>query len=56
MFEVSRIEQDLVCQDNRRDNIEAIWKVLKNEKVEYYLKLKLVLLFSIKYPNDKEIK
>lgn len=56
VFEVSRIEQDLVCQDNRRDNIEAIWKVLKNEKVEYYLKLKLVLLFSIKYPNDKEIK
>lgn len=24
--------------------------------MEYYLKLKLVLLFSIKYPNDKEIK
>jgi hypothetical protein len=29
---------------------------MKNETVEYYLKLKLVLLFSIKYPNDKEIK
>jgi hypothetical protein len=29
---------------------------MKNERVEYYLKLKLVLLFSIKYPNDKEIK
>ncbi len=56
IFEVSRIEQDLICQDNRRENIEAIWKILKNTTVEYYLKLKLVLLFSIKYPNDKQIK
>lgn len=53
---MSRIEQDLICQDNRKDNIEAIWKIMKTESVEYYLKLKLVLLFSIKYPNDKEIK
>jgi vacuolar protein sorting-associated protein 45 len=56
IFEVSRIEQDTICQDNRKDNIEAIWKILKNERIEYYLKLKLVLLFSVKYPNDKEIK
>jgi len=53
IFEVSRIEQDLICQDNRKDNIEAIWKILRTEKIEYYLKLKLVLLFSIKFPNDK---
>jgi vacuolar protein sorting-associated protein 45 len=53
---VSRIEQDLICQDNRKDIIEAILKIMKNDSVEYYLKLKLVLLFSIKYPNDKEIK
>lgn len=46
----------MICQDNRKDNIEAIWKIIKTETVEYYLKLKLVLLFSIKYPNDKEIK
>ena len=53
---MSKIEQDTICQDNRKDNIEAIWKILKNDKIEYYLKLKLVLLFSIKYPNDKEIR
>lgn len=28
LFEVSRVEQDLVCQDNR--NVEVIWKILKN--------------------------
>ena len=53
---MSRIEQDTICQDNRKDNIEAIWKIIKNNKMDYYLKLKLVILFSIKYPNDKEIK
>jgi vacuolar protein sorting-associated protein 45 len=56
LFEVSRVEQDLICQDSRNSNIECIWKILKNQKIEYYLKLKLVLLFSIKYINDKEIK
>ena len=33
-----------------------MWKILRNDKIEYYLKFKLVLLFSVKYPNDKEIK
>lgn len=33
LFEVSKIEQDLVCQDNRTGNIEAIWKILKNDKI-----------------------
>ena len=56
LFEVSKIEQDLVCQDSRSNNIEAIWKILRNDKIEYYLKFKLVLIFSTKYPNDKEIK
>ena len=56
LFEVSKIEQDLVCQDSRSNNIDVIWKILRNDKIEYYLKFKLVLLFSIKYPNDKEIK
>jgi vacuolar protein sorting-associated protein 45 len=56
LFEVSRVEQDLICQDNRGNNIEGVWKVLKNEKIEYYLKCKLVLLYSVKYPNDREIK
>lgn len=56
IYEVSRVEQDLICQDSRKDSIEAIWKILKNDQIEYYLKLKLVILFSIKYPNDKEIK
>lgn len=36
--------------------VDEIWKIIKNEKIEYYLKFKLVLLYSIKYPNDKEIK
>lgn len=53
---MSRIEQDVICQDNRKDNIESIWKILKNDRIDYYLKLKLVILFSIKYPNDKELK
>lgn len=53
LYEVSRVEQDLICQDSRSNNIEGVWKVLRNPKIEYYLKLKLVLLYSIKYPNDK---
>lgn len=56
LYEVSRVEQDLICQDSRSNNIEGVWKVLRNPKIEYYLKLKLVLLYSIKYPNDKELK
>lgn len=53
LFEVSKVEQDLVCQDSRSSNIEAIWRTLKNEKIDYYLKFKLLLIFSTKYPNDK---
>lgn len=53
LYEVSRVEQDLICQDSRSNNIEGVWKVLRNPKIEYYLKLKLVILYSVKYPNDK---
>ena len=53
---MSKIEQDLVCQDSRSSNIDAVWRILKNEKIDFYLKFKLILLFSSKYPNDKEQK
>ena len=56
LFEVSKVEQDLVCQDSRSSIIDSVWKILKNQKIEFYLKFKLVLLFSAKYSNDKELK
>ena len=54
-MEISEIEQNLVCQDNRRENIDLIWKVIRGKQYQTFEKLKLVLLFSVKYPNDKEI-
>lgn len=32
-LEVSKVEQDLVCQDSRSNNIDGVWKILKNEKI-----------------------
>jgi len=53
LMEISEIEQNLVCQDNRRENIDLIWKVIRGKQYQTFEKLKLVLLFSVKYPNDK---
>lgn len=56
LHEVSRVEQDLICQDSRKDSIEGIWKMLRHNEIDYFHKLKLVILYSIRYPSDKEIK
>jgi vacuolar protein sorting-associated protein 45 len=56
LHEVSRVEQDLICQDSRKDSIEGIWKLMKNNEIDYFHKLKLVILYSVRFPNDKEIK
>lgn len=36
--------------------MDSIWKLLKNPNIQSFDKLKMVLLFTIKYPNDKEVK
>jgi vacuolar protein sorting-associated protein 45 len=56
LMEISKIEQDLVCQDNRKENIDSIWRIVKGKQYQTFDKLKLILLFSVKYPNDKELK
>ena len=55
-MEISEIEQNLICQESRSENIESIWKLLKNPNIHAFDKLKMVILFTIKYPSDKEIK
>lgn len=53
LYKVSEIEQDLVAgKDNKKDYYKRIIEVIEDSQVSRMEKLRLLLLFSIRYEND----
>ena len=54
-MDVSRIEQEISCKDNKSEAFKIVWEVLKNDKVHVYEKLRLVLIYALRYENDPKV-
>jgi vacuolar protein sorting-associated protein 45 len=54
-MEVSRVEQELSSKENKSEHFKMVWEILNNGSVHQYEKLRLVLLYSLRYENDDRI-
>jgi len=52
LFDVSRCEQDLACRDSEADHRKQVFELLGNEKVSQKDKLRLVLLYALRYEKS----
>ena len=56
LYEVSEIEQSLVSgQDNKVNHYREVEKLISNINVSKMEKLRLALLFAIRYENDEKV-
>mmetsp|Transcript_24532 Transcript_24532/g.53376 ORF Transcript_24532/g.53376 Transcript_24532/m.53376 type:complete len:574 (+) Transcript_24532:147-1868(+) len=55
LLDVSQVEQEIACSDNRQEHYKAVLELLQNEKVTHFQKLRLVLLYAIRYEGDPSI-
>lgn len=52
LAEISELEQDIVTGDHRTDHFHRIKKYIEDPKINNYEKLRLVLLYNLRYEND----
>ena len=55
LMELSPIEQDIACSNNKKDQLNKIASVLQDEKVSQLDKAKLYLLFVFRYEGDSAV-
>ena len=58
LYKVSEVEQDLVSSENnssKTDNYRKVLEIIQSEEISKVEKLRLLILFSIRYENDNLI-
>lgn len=55
LLEASQLEQEIACSDNRQEHYRAVCDMLRGEKVTPFQRLRLVLLYALKYEGDPSI-
>ncbi|OMJ69739.1 hypothetical protein SteCoe_32464 [Stentor coeruleus] len=55
LLDVSELEQDIACNENKTEHFRKIMELLQNPRYNTMDKLKLVLLFALRYENDDKI-
>lgn len=56
LYEVSEVEQDLVSgKDNKQVHFKSVEGVINNVTISKLEKLRLVLLFTLRYENDEKV-
>ncbi len=54
LLEISKIEQDLACTENRQDHFTQVLQKMRSPEVNNMERLRLVLLFALRYENETE--
>ena len=56
LYEVSDVEQDLVSgKENKQSHFKSVEGVINNVTISKLEKLRLVLLFTLRYENDEKV-
>jgi len=55
LLSVSELEQDIACSENRNEHYRQITDLIRDPRYANIDKLKLVLLYSLRYENDEKI-
>lgn len=52
---ISQVEQEISSKDARNDQAKMVFDILNNPEVPKYQKLKLVILYALRYENDDKV-
>jgi vacuolar protein sorting-associated protein 45 len=55
LLDVSELEQDIACNENKNEQAKRISEILRDPRYNSMDKLKLVILFALRYENDDRI-
>ena len=55
LMDISKIEQDISVNDNKKEQYNQICKIISDEKVQHLDKCKLYLLYMLRYENDSTV-
>ena len=55
LLEVSEVEQDIACSENRSEHFRQVTEVLRNPNFNNLDKIKLVILYALRYENDDKV-
>ena len=55
LMELSKLEQDISVNDNRKEQFNQIVQIISDPKVQHLDKCKLYLLYMLKYENDSSV-
>lgn len=55
LMELSKLEQDISVNDNRKEQLNQIVQIISDPKVQHLDKCKLYLLYMLKYENDSSV-
>eukprot|EP01017_Pseudomicrothorax_dubius_P040197 TRINITY_DN6255_c0_g1_i5.p2 TRINITY_DN6255_c0_g1~~TRINITY_DN6255_c0_g1_i5.p2 ORF type:complete len:292 (-),score=74.25 TRINITY_DN6255_c0_g1_i5:113-988(-) len=57
LMDLSLVEQEIACstRDNRIEHFRKVMEVLQNQRVSNLQKLKLVIIYALRYENDDKI-
>jgi vacuolar protein sorting-associated protein 45 len=56
LLELSSLEQDIACNDNKKEQYNKLTTILKNDFYSNLDKAKICLLYSIRYEGDSTVK
>merc|ERR1712151_1397523 len=52
LLEVSHLEQELACSENKQEHFKSIVDMIRDEKITNMGRLRLVLLYALRYESD----
>jgi len=55
LLSISEIEQDVACNDSRSEHFKAVSEIIKDPESNNLEKLRLTLLYALRYENDDKI-
>jgi len=55
LLEASQLEQEIACSDNRQEHYKSVCDMLRGDKITNMERLRLVLLYALKYEGDNSI-
>ena len=55
LMDLSKIEQDISVNDNKKDQFNQIVQIISDPKVQHLDKCKLYLLYMLRYENDSSV-
>ena len=55
LMDLSKIEQDISVNDNKKDQFNQIVQIISDEKVQHLDKCKLYLLYMLRYESDPSV-